>query len=151
MNSDIFRSFLSPFFFFAWKNACWHSSDWFGKHRLSFTCGFLAIHTLLPVYNMGRKYIKEFPQNLPLIPLFLLGFLIFKQTLWKNKTKTKTETDFMTKKAIKKYHSQGIIPYNPILEYVIKSSIKNFSFQIFMILHTTIKDFYSTLTKTFFA
>ena len=81
MNSDIFYFSLSPFFFFTWKNAGWHSSNWFGKHRLSLSCGFLATYTLLPVYNMGRKYIKEFPQNLHLTPLFLLGFLIFKQTL----------------------------------------------------------------------
>ena len=57
----------------------------------------------------------------------------------------------MTKRAIKKISFSGLL-CNTILEYVSKSSIKNFSFQIFMILYTTIKeDFYSILTKTFFA
>lgn len=32
--------------------------------------------TLLPVYDMGRKYIKEFTQNLPLILLFLLAIRV---------------------------------------------------------------------------
>lgn len=52
---------------------------------LACTCGFQATHSVLPVYDMEGKYIKEWTQNLQLIPLFLLGFLIFTQILQKKK------------------------------------------------------------------